>query len=45
VKTQSQKLTIDAPSLPQQKKRPMCYEDGNAAAEFASEPEDHYRRI
>ena len=45
VKTQSQKLTIAAPSLPRQRKRPIHYEDGNAAAEFASTPEDHYRRI
>ena len=45
VKAQSQKLTIDAPSLPRHRKRPIRYEYGIAAAEFASEPEDHYRRI
>ena len=45
VKAQSQKLTIDAPSLPRHRKRPMRYEYGIPAAEFASEPEDHYRRI
>ena len=33
VKTQSQKLTIDAPGLPRQRKRPIHYEDGNAAAD------------
>ena len=43
--TQPQKLTVDAPSLPRQGKRPMRYEHGSAPAEFASEPEDHYRRI
>ena len=36
---------MDAPSLPQQRKRPIRYEDGNAAAEFVSTLEDHYRRI
>ena len=45
VKTQSQKLIIDTPNLPRQRKRPIRFEDGNAAAEFVSAPEDHYRRI
>ena len=45
VNSKSQKLTVDPPSIPRQRKRPLRYEYGNAPAEFASEPEDCYRRI
>ena len=45
MKTQSQKLAIDAPSLSWQRKRPIRYEDGNVATEFVSKSEDHFRRM
>ena len=45
VNSKSQKLTVDPPSISRQRKRPLRYEYGNAPAEFASEPEDYYRRI
>ncbi|XP_065893694.1 zinc finger MYM-type protein 1-like, partial [Dysidea avara] len=38
-------LHVGAPSLPRRRKRPVRYEPGNAAAEFATDPEDHYKRI
>lgn len=45
MKTKAQKLAINTKNLPWQRKRPICYEDGKATAEFVSEPEDYYRRI
>ena len=45
MKIQSQPLDVGAPSLPRLRKRPVRYEPGNAAAEFATDPEDHYKRI
>lgn len=31
--------------MPRQRKKHICYENGNTAADFVSKPEDHYRRI
>ena len=45
VKIQSQPLDVGAPNLPRRRKRPARYEPGNAAEEFATDPEDHYKRI
>ena len=36
---------MEDPKLPRNRKRPIRYEDGNAAAEFHSNPKDYYRQI
>jgi len=36
---------VEDPKLPRKRKRPVRYEDGNAAAEFHSTPKDYYRQI
>lgn len=39
------KRNYQCSKLTSSEKRPASYEGGNAATEFASEPEDHHRRI